>query len=246
MVCRGMTLIAAALIERRHEPLYQLATSASNPCDMGRSIELTALAHRKHYRAQQGLEHWLRMRFDTIPVSKERYQKLSVPAQKVVVQGHQPRGLGAAVQASAAGARGARSGARGKADRTLRAVYSAQRAGVRVGKCADAFRGAARERARTIRLRAADNRLVGLLDQHSHPCAAQVVLSADRRHARVELATAPRISPARDCSHRATAILLALSASPTPKPHGDLPDRRRPVTSAPTSRRGFSNATTNR
>jgi len=87
MVCRGMTLIAAALIQRRHQPLYQLATSASNPCDMGRAIELTALAHRKHYRAQQGLEHWLRMRFETIPVSKERYKKLSVPAQKVVVQG---------------------------------------------------------------------------------------------------------------------------------------------------------------
>jgi hypothetical protein len=87
MVCRGMTLIAAALIERRHQPIYQLATSASNPCDMGRTIELTALAHRKHYRAQQGLEHWLRMRFETIPVSKERYRKLSVPAQKVVVKG---------------------------------------------------------------------------------------------------------------------------------------------------------------
>jgi hypothetical protein len=54
---------------------------------MGRSIELTALAHRKHYRAQQGMEHWLRMRFETIPVSKERYKNLSVPAQKVVVQG---------------------------------------------------------------------------------------------------------------------------------------------------------------
>jgi long-chain acyl-CoA synthetase len=87
MVCRGMTLIAAALVERRHEQVYQLATSGSNPCDMGRAIELTALAHRKHYRAQQGLEHWLRMRFDTIPVSKERYRKLSVPAQKVLVKG---------------------------------------------------------------------------------------------------------------------------------------------------------------
>jgi long-chain acyl-CoA synthetase len=87
MVCRGMTLISAALIERRHERVYQLATSGSNPCDMGRAIELTALAHRKHYRAQQGLEHWLRMRFDTIPVSKQRYEKLSVPAQKVLVQG---------------------------------------------------------------------------------------------------------------------------------------------------------------
>ena len=87
MVCRGMTMIAAALVERRHKRLYQLATSANNPCNMGRSIELTALAHRKHYRAQQGLEHWVRMRFDTIPVSKQRYRKLSVPAQKFVVQG---------------------------------------------------------------------------------------------------------------------------------------------------------------
>ena len=43
-VCSGMTLIAAAIVERRHEPLYQLATSVTNPCDMGRSIELTSLA----------------------------------------------------------------------------------------------------------------------------------------------------------------------------------------------------------
>jgi len=87
MVCRGMTLIAAAIITRRHELIYQLATSASNPCDMGRSIELTGLAHRKHYRAQQSLEHWIRMQFDTIPVSKARYEKFSVPAQKAVVHG---------------------------------------------------------------------------------------------------------------------------------------------------------------
>ncbi len=87
MVCRGMTLIAAAVIARRHVPLYQLATSASNPCDMGRSIELTGLAHRKHYRSQQSLETWMRMQFDTIPVSKSRYEKFSVPAQKAVIHG---------------------------------------------------------------------------------------------------------------------------------------------------------------
>jgi long-chain acyl-CoA synthetase len=85
-VCQGMTLIGAALIERRHDPLYQLATSVTNPCDMRRSIELTGLAHRKHYRAQEGLEHWLRLRFDTIPVSKERYNRLSAPAQKAIVK----------------------------------------------------------------------------------------------------------------------------------------------------------------
>jgi thioester reductase-like protein/phosphoserine phosphatase len=85
-VCAGMTLIAAAIIERRHDPLYQLATSVTNPCDMGRSIELTSLAHRKHYRAQEGLESWLRLRFDAIPVSKTRYNRMSAPAQKAIVK----------------------------------------------------------------------------------------------------------------------------------------------------------------
>lgn len=85
-VCRGMTLIAAAVIERRHDPVYQLATSVTNPCDMRRSIELTSLAHRKHYRAQEGLEYWLRLRFDAIPVSKERYQRMSAPAQKAIIK----------------------------------------------------------------------------------------------------------------------------------------------------------------
>jgi len=85
-VCAGMTLIGAALVERRHEPLYQLATSVTNPCDMGRSIELTSLGHRKHYRAQEGLEYWLRLRMDAIPVSKERYQRMSAPAQKMIIK----------------------------------------------------------------------------------------------------------------------------------------------------------------
>jgi long-chain acyl-CoA synthetase len=85
-VCNGMTLIAAAIMERRHDSLYQLATSVTNPCDMGRSIELTSLAHRKHYRAQEGLESWLRLRFDAISVSKTRYNRMSAPAQKAIVK----------------------------------------------------------------------------------------------------------------------------------------------------------------
>ncbi|MGA8617884.1 MAG: SDR family oxidoreductase [Candidatus Sulfotelmatobacter sp.] len=85
-VCAGMTLIAAAILERRQDQLYQLATSVTNPCDMGRSIELTSLAHRKHYRAQEGLESWLRLRFDAIPVSKTRYQRMSAPAQRAIVK----------------------------------------------------------------------------------------------------------------------------------------------------------------
>ncbi|MFZ0638540.1 MAG: SDR family oxidoreductase [Candidatus Acidiferrales bacterium] len=85
-VTRGMTLVSAALLERRHEPLYQLATSVTNPCNMRRSIELTSLAHRKFYRTQDGFHHWLRSRFDAIPVSKARYEKFSAPAQKAIVQ----------------------------------------------------------------------------------------------------------------------------------------------------------------
>jgi thioester reductase-like protein len=86
LVARGMTLIAAALVSRRNAPVYQLATSATNPCDMRRSIELTGLGHRKHYRAQNGFHQRLRLKFDAIPVSKARYQKLSAPAQKAIVQ----------------------------------------------------------------------------------------------------------------------------------------------------------------
>jgi long-chain acyl-CoA synthetase len=85
VVSRGMVLIAAALVERRHQRLYQLATSANNPCDMRRSIELTSLAHRKHYRARQGLEMWMKTRFDAIAVSKTRYRTFSAPSQKRIV-----------------------------------------------------------------------------------------------------------------------------------------------------------------
>jgi thioester reductase-like protein len=85
-VCRGMTLIAVAIIERRNAQIYQLATSVTNPCDMRRSIELTSLAHRKHYRALEGLESWLRLRFDAIPVSKQRYERMSAPAQKAIIK----------------------------------------------------------------------------------------------------------------------------------------------------------------
>jgi len=85
-VCAGMTLIGAALVERRHDPVYQLVTSVTNPCDMGRSIELTSLGHRRHYRAQEGLEYWLRLRMDAISVSKERYNRMSAPAQKMIIK----------------------------------------------------------------------------------------------------------------------------------------------------------------
>ncbi len=89
LVCRGLSLVAAALVQRRHDRVYQLATSATNPADMRRTIELTCLAHRKYYRSLEGLEHWLRARFDTIPVSQARYRNVSLPRLKAVLQGLQ-------------------------------------------------------------------------------------------------------------------------------------------------------------
>jgi hypothetical protein len=86
LVVRGMILIGGALIERRHEQLYHLATSAVNPCNMRRTIELTGLAHRKHYRTQDDFNYRLLAMFDSISVSKERYRTLSAPAQKQLVQ----------------------------------------------------------------------------------------------------------------------------------------------------------------
>jgi Male sterility protein/haloacid dehalogenase-like hydrolase len=85
MVCRGMSLIAAAVIARCNARMYQLATSAVNPVNMGRSIELTGLAHRKHYRMEQSVDNWLKVKFETIPVSKQRYEHMSIPMQKAVV-----------------------------------------------------------------------------------------------------------------------------------------------------------------
>ncbi|MFZ3217632.1 MAG: SDR family oxidoreductase [Candidatus Acidiferrales bacterium] len=86
LVCRGMTLISAALVTRRHQRVYQLATSVANACNMRRSIELTGLGHRKFYRAHADLQQRVRLRFDAIPVSKTRYKAISAPAQKAVVQ----------------------------------------------------------------------------------------------------------------------------------------------------------------
>jgi len=86
LVTRGMNLIAAALLRRKHQRCYQLATSVSNPFEITRSIELTSLAHRKYYRDQPGFDAWLRSRCDTIPVSMRRYRAFSAPRQRVVVR----------------------------------------------------------------------------------------------------------------------------------------------------------------
>ena len=83
---RGMTIAAAALMERRAPRVIHLATSASHPMDMRRTVELTALAHRRHYAALRGWKSWALARLDAIPVSRSRYERFSVPAQAALVK----------------------------------------------------------------------------------------------------------------------------------------------------------------
>ncbi len=87
LVCRGMTLVAAALVRRCHEPVYQIASSVTNPLHILRAVELTGLAHRKHYMEQRGYRSWWKARMDAIPVSKRRYQTLSAPSHKAILRG---------------------------------------------------------------------------------------------------------------------------------------------------------------
>ncbi len=86
LVTRGMNLIAAALVRRKHHRCYQLATSVTNPLSITQSIELTCLAHRRHYRGRPGFDAWLRTEFEAIPVSRFRYRTFSAPGQLALVR----------------------------------------------------------------------------------------------------------------------------------------------------------------
>ena len=122
MVCRGMTLIATALIERRHERVYQLATSGSNPCDMeigdrtdgaGASQALPRAAGpgalaADALRHHSGVERAIRKAFHT--------------GAKGAGERHQPGRRGPAIQAAATGAGREGFGSRRKTDRPVRAV----------------------------------------------------------------------------------------------------------------------------
>ncbi len=140
MVCRGMSLIAAAVIARKNARMYQLATSAVNPVNMGRSIELTGLAHRKHYRMEQSIDNWLKVKFETIPVSKQRYERMSIPMQKAVIS-RINRVASALNMKKPPLAKAERDlEPRRKVDRAVRALHPAQRSRFRVREHPDAVR----------------------------------------------------------------------------------------------------------
>ncbi len=85
MVAAATIAATAATLAERNELIYHLGSSDSSPLRMPRAVELTGLYKRRHFREKlenkQGdaLMNRLRSRMESIPVSKTRYQKLSVP-----------------------------------------------------------------------------------------------------------------------------------------------------------------------
>jgi len=72
-VARGMTLVVAAALDDRAEPIYQLASSSCNPLPLGRTVELTGLAMRRWTRKGGG-DTWQKMvlkQLDPVPVAQD-------------------------------------------------------------------------------------------------------------------------------------------------------------------------------
>src|SRR6202046_2375706 len=54
LAAHAMIPILAALLSRKHKPIYQLCTSDRNPLPMRRLVELTALSNRREHRKEGG------------------------------------------------------------------------------------------------------------------------------------------------------------------------------------------------
>jgi hypothetical protein len=77
LCCAALTAVAAAVIEGRHKPVYQCATSDRNCLSVGRGLELTSLAHRRYYRkhGEDAIERILLSRWDSKPVGDDHFMR---------------------------------------------------------------------------------------------------------------------------------------------------------------------------
>ncbi|MCG3171928.1 MAG: hypothetical protein GMKNLPBB_00069 [Myxococcota bacterium] len=78
-VCRGMGIAAAALLRGEHPLVAQCGSYHANPLSVGRTVELTALGHRKYYRqhGENWVERWVLSRWDAAGADEDH--ALSVP-----------------------------------------------------------------------------------------------------------------------------------------------------------------------
>ena len=82
LVAHALIPIMAALILKRHKPIYQLCTSDVNPLPMRRLVELTALSNRREHRRNGGPLGKLAPHLEAVVVSRNTYELISgkIPA----------------------------------------------------------------------------------------------------------------------------------------------------------------------
>ena len=82
LAAHAIVPVLAALLLKRHRPLYQLCTSDVNPLPMRRLVELTALGNRRDHRLNGGPMGKLAPHLEAVVVSPVTYELLSsrIPA----------------------------------------------------------------------------------------------------------------------------------------------------------------------
>ncbi|HEX3409555.1 MAG TPA: AMP-binding protein, partial [Candidatus Binataceae bacterium] len=82
LAAHAMVPVLAALLLKRHQPIYQLCTSDVNPLPMRRLVELTALGNRRDHRMNGGPMGKLAPHLEAVVVSHHTYELLSsqIPA----------------------------------------------------------------------------------------------------------------------------------------------------------------------
>jgi long-chain acyl-CoA synthetase len=75
--CAALVAASAALLEGRARSVYQCATSDRHPLTVGRGLELTSLAHRKHYRrnGEDAVERVVLSRWDAKVVDDDHFMR---------------------------------------------------------------------------------------------------------------------------------------------------------------------------
>ncbi|HVA39567.1 MAG TPA: SDR family oxidoreductase, partial [Candidatus Binataceae bacterium] len=82
LAAHAIVPVLAALLLKRHQPIYQLCTSDVNPLPMRRLVELTALGNRRDHRLNGGPMGKLAPHLEAVVVSHNTYELVSarVPA----------------------------------------------------------------------------------------------------------------------------------------------------------------------
>jgi len=83
MVSAGMIAVLAALLNDRHEPVYQMSSADKNPLKVKRAGELIGLSKRVRYKNKSDGNQWINMlqgHAEPAMVPLDRYNRISAPA----------------------------------------------------------------------------------------------------------------------------------------------------------------------